>query len=284
MVEYDRLSAEERAKYTKLPKWQNPRSHTALSGQIGYLVDLAKAYIVNNSEETGITADDLEKGGYSIYTTFDKKKVEELEKSVKKVYKKNIKPDERPDTDTHVQFGGASVDPATGAIKAIYGGEDATRHFTNNADATGAQVGSTFKPFVLAAAMNWGVRNPDLDPVQSQDERTKVSEKSLYSGKNRLKIKEYDGTIWQNEKGEQWEQVNDGDMSYGTPPDYKIDLREAMRESVNSSFVQLGDQRRRPGEQPRRYQLPVVLHRHLQPQRDPHGGRLCHVRGERQAA
>ncbi|MEU3144407.1 MULTISPECIES: transglycosylase domain-containing protein [unclassified Streptomyces] len=239
MVEYDRLDPATRAKYTKLPKVQNPRSNTALSGQIGYLVDLAKAYIVNNSEETGVTANQLEQGGYSIHTTFDRKKVEELEKAVQKVYKKNIKPEERPE-DTHVQFGGASVNPATGAIEAIYGGTDATKHFTNNADSTGAQVGSTFKPYVLAAAMKWGVRDPDGDPVQAQDERTKVSEKSLYSGKNKLKIKEYDGSVWQNEKGEQWEQVNDGDESRGTPPDYKIDLREAMQFSVNSAFVQLG--------------------------------------------
>ncbi|MGW5210401.1 transglycosylase domain-containing protein [Streptomyces sp. NPDC004051] len=240
MVEYGHLDPSIRAKYTKLPEWQNPRSNTALSGQTGYLVDLAKAYIVNNSEETGITADLLEQGGYSIYTTFDKKKVKALEESVQKVYKKNIKPEERPETDTHVQFGGATVDPATGAIVAIYGGTDATKHFTNNADSTGAQVGSTFKPYVLAAAMQWGVRDPDKDPDQAQDERTQVSEKSLYSGKNRLKIKEYDGSIWQNEKGEQWEQVNDGDETYGTAPDYKIDLREAMQYSVNSSFVQLG--------------------------------------------
>ncbi|WAX79098.1 transglycosylase domain-containing protein [Streptomyces sp. KMM 9044] len=239
MVEYGHLDPTTRAKHTKLPKVQNPRSNTALSGQIGYLVDLAKAYIVNNSEETGITANQLEQGGYSIHTTFDRKKVEELEKAVQKVYKENIKPEERPE-DTHVQFGGASVNPATGAIEAIYGGTDATKHFTNNADSTGAQVGSTFKPYVLAAAMKWGVRDPDGDPVQAQDERTQVSEKSLYSGKNKLKIKEYDGSVWQNEKGEQWEQVNDGDETYGTAPDYKIDLREAMRESVNSSFVQLG--------------------------------------------
>ncbi|MFD3733998.1 transglycosylase domain-containing protein [Streptomyces sp. NPDC058632] len=240
MVEYDRLDPATRARYTKLPKVQNPRSNTALSGQIGYLVDLAKAYIVNNSEETGITANQLEQGGYSIHTTFSRKKVEELEKAVQKVYKENIKPEERPETDTHVQFGGASVNPATGAIEAIYGGTDATKHFTNNADSTGAQVGSTFKPYVLAAAMKWGVRDPGGDPVQAQDERTKVSEKSLYSGKNKLKIKEYDGSVWQNEKGEQWEQVNDGDESHGTPPDYKIDLREAMQFSVNSAFVQLG--------------------------------------------
>ncbi|PZT69087.1 penicillin-binding protein [Streptomyces sp. SW4] len=237
MVEYGYLSQAERDKHTTLPKTQNPRSNTALSGQIGYLVDLAKASVIKNDIAT---ADQLEKGGYSIHTTFDKKQVEELEKSVQKVYKEKIDPEKRPETDKHVQFGGASVDPETGAIRAIYGGTDATKHFTNNADVTGAQVGSTFKPFVLAAAMKWGVRDPDGLPEQAQDERTVVSPKSLYTGKNKYKIKNYDGSVWHNEKGEEWLQVNDGDVSYGEPPEYKIDLREAMRESVNSSFVQLG--------------------------------------------
>ncbi|MDR3084172.1 MAG: penicillin-binding protein, partial [Streptomyces sp.] len=163
-----------------------------------------------------------------------------LENAVKKVRKANIKPKEDPEHDTHVQFGGASVDTKTGAIKAVYGGEDATKHFSNNADVTGAQVGSTFKPFVLAAAMNWGVRNPDLEADQSRDERTIVSPKSLYSGKNRLKIKLYNGEVWKNEKDKEWLQPNDGNASVGSPPDYQIDLREAMRESVNSAFVQLG--------------------------------------------
>ncbi|MYX45753.1 penicillin-binding protein [Streptomyces sp. SID89] len=237
MVEYGHLSAAERAKYTTLPKWQNPRSNTRLSGQIGYLVDLAKAYIINNTE---ITADDLQRGGYQIRTTFDKKKVQELEAAVTKVRKANIDPKKRPDHDTYVQFGGASVNPASGAIEAIYGGEDATKHFTNNADATGAQVGSTFKPFVLAAAMRDGVRDPNGDEIQAQDERTQVSPKSRFSGKNKLKIKNYDGSVWKNEKGEEWLQTNDDQLSYGSPPNYMIDLREAMRESVNSAFVQLG--------------------------------------------
>ncbi|MEU2877854.1 transglycosylase domain-containing protein [Streptomyces sp. NPDC007070] len=237
MVEYGHLSAAERAKYTTLPKWQNPRSNTRLSGQIGYLVDLAKAYIINN---TDITADDLQRGGYQIRTTFDKKKVQELEAAVTKVRKANIDPKKRPDHDTYVQFGGASVNPASGAIEAIYGGEDATKHFTNNADATGAQVGSTFKPFVLAAAMRDGVRDPNGDEIQAQDERTQVSPKSRFSGKNKLKIKNYDGSVWKNEKGEEWLQTNDDQLSYGSPPNYMIDLREAMRESVNSAFVQLG--------------------------------------------
>ncbi|MFF8879426.1 transglycosylase domain-containing protein [Streptomyces flaveolus] len=237
MVEYGHLNQAERGKYTELPTVQNPRSNTQLGGQIGYLVDLARASVIKD----GIaTRDQLDQGGYEIHTTFDQKKVEALETAVTKVYKANIKPDERPKTDTHVQFGGASVNPETGAIEAIYGGADATKHFTNNADVTGAQVGSTFKPFVLAAAMKWGVRDPDGPEDQPQDERTVVSPKSLYSGQNDLKIKNYNGSIWTNEKGEQWRQENDGKDSLGDPPDYKIDLREAMRESVNSAYVQLG--------------------------------------------
>ncbi|MFC8869637.1 transglycosylase domain-containing protein [Streptomyces sp. NPDC057148] len=237
MVEYDYLSAAERAKYKTLPDWQSPRSNAKLGGQIGYLVDLAKSTLIKNNVAT---RDQLEKGGYSIHTTFDKKKVDDLEAAVQKVYKEKIDPEKRPEKDTHVQFGGASVDPETGAIKAVYGGQDATKHFTNNADVTGAQVGSTFKPFVLAAAMKWGVRDPELGETQAQDERTIVSPKSLYSGKNDLKIKNYDGTIWKNEDGEQWLQENDGKESVGEPPNYQIDIRESMRLSVNSAFVQLG--------------------------------------------
>jgi membrane peptidoglycan carboxypeptidase len=240
MVQYGHLSASERAKYTTLPKWQNPRSNSRLSGQIGYLVDLTKSYLINNSAQTGVTSDSLQRGGYEIYTTFDKKKVNALEAAVTKVRKANIKPKERPKYDTHVQFGGASVDPSTGAIKAIYGGEDATKHFTDNADSTGAQVGSTFKPFVLAAAMTYGVRDPKGPETQPQDERTIVSPESLYSGQNRLKIKKYDGTVWMDKAGKEWLQTNDGNLPVGDPPDYKITLRYAMQESVNSAYVQLG--------------------------------------------
>ena len=237
MVEYGHLGQEERAKHTDLPKVENPRSNSQLSGQVGYLVDLAKASVIKSGK---VTQKQLERGGYSIHTTFKKKKVESLKNAVENVYKNEIDPEKRPETDTHVQFGGASVNPETGAIEAIYGGQDATKHFTNNADVTGAQVGSTFKPYVLAAAMKWGVRDPDLGEQQAQDERTVVSPKSRYSGKNNLKIKEYDGAIWENEKGEQWRQENDGQDDAGAPPDYMIDLREAMRESINSAFVQLG--------------------------------------------
>ncbi|MFD6555353.1 transglycosylase domain-containing protein [Streptomyces sp. NPDC058398] len=238
-VEDGRLTAAQRAQYKKFPTIQSPRSNAALGGQVGYLIDLANAYLTKNSDKTGITETALRRGGYEIHTTFEKKKVDALEDAVKKVQKANIKPKLRPQNDKYVQFGGASVNPDSGAIEAIYGGVDATKHFTDNADQTGAQVGSTFKPFVLAAAMTWGVRDPDGLESQPQDQRTKVSPKSFYSGKNKLKIKDYNGTDWRDDKGKEWLQTNDGGQSLN-PPTYRIDLREAMRESVNSAYVQLG--------------------------------------------
>lgn len=229
MVKDGHLEEAERAKYDTFPMPDKPKKDAQLSGQVGYLVDLAKAYFINNNEE-GYTADDLDEGGFEIRTTFNRKKVEALNKAVTDVYKKNIDPDKRPKTDTHVQFGGASVEPETGKIVAIYGGADATKHFTNNADQTGAQVGSTFKPYVLAAAMRDGVRDPKLGPEQSLDERTLVSpDKSRYNGKNKLKIKEYNGDVWTNEDGKEWLQRNDGDESWD-----EIDLRKAMKVSANS--------------------------------------------------
>ncbi|WP_078953717.1 transglycosylase domain-containing protein [Streptomyces globisporus] len=227
------ISAAERAKYTTFPKVQPPRKSANLGGQIGYLVSTADQ---NMKNQFGITEEQLQRGGYEIYTTFEKEKVDKMEATIKKVIKENIDPKKRPKTDTHVQFGGASVDTATGKIVAIYGGVDATKHFRSNADATGAQVGSTFKPFVLAAAMKDGVRDKDGDPVQDASERTIVDpDKSLYNGKDDLTIRKYNGEIWRDDKGDEWKQSNDEDASYGP-----VSLRYAMIKSANSPYVQLG--------------------------------------------
>ncbi|MFJ8920908.1 Membrane carboxypeptidase (penicillin-binding protein) [Streptomyces sp. LamerLS-316] len=233
-VKDGRLSAAKRATFTEFPMPRPPQKDAKLGGQTGYLVDLATKYFLAHNDK-GVTEKELSRGGYEIHTTFDKNKVTQLEKSIKKVYDAKIDPEKRPDKDTHVQFGGASVDTKTGAILATYGGQDATKHYTNNADATGAQVGSTFKPFVLAAAMQYGKRDPEGGPDQSESERTPVSPKSIYNGDNELKINQYNGDVWMNDDGKEWLQTNDGDHSYGD-----ITLRYAMQESANSPYVQLG--------------------------------------------
>ncbi|CAM5669379.1 penicillin-binding protein [Streptomyces californicus] len=233
-VKDKRMTAQERAKYTKFPEPLKPKKDAKLGGQTGYLVELAKKYFLANNDKK-ITAKDLELGGFEIHTTFQKKQVDQLEAAVKKVYKAKIRPEERPKTDTHVEFGGASVDAKTGAIIATYGGQDATTHFTNNADATGAQVGSTWKPFVLAAAMQYGVRDPSGPPEQNESQRTKISPKSIYNGDDGVRIKDYTGKIWLDKDNNEWRQTNDGNHDHG-----EIDLREAMEQSANSPFVQLG--------------------------------------------
>ncbi|MEU6166167.1 transglycosylase domain-containing protein [Streptomyces tanashiensis] len=228
-----RLSAAERAKYTTFPKVEKPKKGANLSGQIGYLVSTAN---VNMQNQFDITEQELERGGYEIYTTFEKPKVDKMESVIKNLIEEKIDPKKRPKEDTHVQFGGASVDTATGKIVALYGGVDATKHFRSNADSTGAQVGSTFKPFVLAAAMRDGVRNPELGATQDASERKILDpDKSLYNGKDDLTIRRYDGTVWEDEKGDEWRQSNDEDASYGP-----ISLRYAMIKSANSPYVQLG--------------------------------------------
>ncbi|KAB2591010.1 penicillin-binding protein [Streptomyces arboris] len=233
-VKDGKMSAEERATYKEFPEPKPPKKNAKLGGQTGYLVELARKYFLANNTEN-ITAKEMELGGFEIHTTFEEKKVKALAKAVDKVYKAKIRPEERPKTDTHVEFGGASVDTKTGAILATYGGQDATKHFTNNADATGAQVGSTWKPFVLAAAMQYGVRDPKLGPDQDDSDRTIVSPESIYNGDNKLQIKEYNGEVWKDKDDNEWLQTNDGDYDHG-----EIDLRHAMEQSANSPFVQLG--------------------------------------------
>lgn len=234
MVKDNRLSAAERATYKDFPMPDQPKKEAKLGGQTGYLVDLATDYFLAHTKD-GTTERQLAQGGYEIHTTFDEDKVKQLEASISKVLKSKIDPEKRPDLDSHVEFGGASVDTRTGAIVATYGGQDATKHYTNNADATGAQVGSTFKPFVLAAGMQYGKRDPKLGPDQDKSQRTPVSPESVYDGDNKLKIKKYNGAVWTDEDNNPWLQTNDGDHSYGD-----IDLRYAMQESANSPFVQLG--------------------------------------------
>ncbi|WP_184560926.1 transglycosylase domain-containing protein [Streptomyces paradoxus] len=206
----------------KYPMPDPRKASKGMTGQIGYLADTAKKYVLNHSN---ISEKQFDQGGYQIRTTFKKANVEALAKAVKKVEKEKLDPKNR-ELDKHVQFGAASVKPKDGAIVALYGGAGYENgHFNNNADTSGVPVGSTWKPFVLAAAMEHGTYRSDgpLSPL------------SKYNGNDHLKVKNNDGTYVLKKDNTPFFQENESDRPWGY-----ISLYKAMEQSVNTPFVQLG--------------------------------------------
>lgn len=151
-VETGSMTKAERAEYREFPEPRTAAKPTSLGGQTGYLVDIANKYIKKSS---GLTDKDLARGGYRVHTTFEKDRTQQLERAVRSVRARDLDPKKRPE-DKYVEVGAASVRPEDGAVVAVYGGADATTRFANNADTAGVPVGSAFKPFVLAAALQHG--------------------------------------------------------------------------------------------------------------------------------
>ncbi|MFJ5221941.1 transglycosylase domain-containing protein [Streptomyces sp. NPDC088400] len=181
-VETGVMSAQERATYKDFPEPKKPTKPTSQAGQIGYLMDITNKYL---KSRIGLTGKELALGGYRIHTTFEKDKVDALAKAVEKVRAEKLDPAKR-EADRHVEVGAASVRPEDGAIVAVYGGSDAIKHFSNNADTSGVPVGSAFKPFVYAAAL----KRQGAFPAKAAEQRARAgtslavsllkSENSLY--------------------------------------------------------------------------------------------------------
>ncbi|WP_030064460.1 transglycosylase domain-containing protein [Streptomyces natalensis] len=225
MVANHHLSKADHDKYLKhgFPMPKQPKPVASKGGQIGYLMDTAKKYVLRHAADMSEAR--FDKGGYTIHTTFDRKKTAELAAAVKKVDKRYIDPKKRS-KDKYVQFGGASVVPGDGKIVALYGGEGYDKgHFSNNADTYGVPVGSTWKPFVLAAAMKGGTSHSNYQPI-SQDSR--------YDGNDHLKVKKADGTFVLKRDNSPFYQENESAHRWGY-----ISLTKAMEQSVNTPFVQL---------------------------------------------
>ncbi|MFH8771004.1 transglycosylase domain-containing protein [Streptomyces sp. NPDC017958] len=207
----------------KYPMPQGRKATKGMTGQISYLADTAKKYVLAHSK---ITEQEFDRGGFQIYTTFKKDKVNALSAAVKKIQKERLDPKHRS-LDKYVQFGAASVKPNDGAIVALYGGDGYENgHFTNNADTSGVPVGSTWKPFVLAAAMEYGTYKSPGTPV---------SPLSKYNGNDHLKVMKPDGSFYLNKDNSTFFQNNEGPRKWGY-----ITLRKAMEQSINTPFVQLG--------------------------------------------
>ncbi|MET7622011.1 transglycosylase domain-containing protein [Streptomyces sp. NPDC005408] len=211
MVELGYLSSGERAK-TAFPTPQAPRPTPGVSGQAGYLIDIARRYLVDNKIIDDAT---LASGGWSITTTFVKKNQDAMVAAVKKQLRR------LPDTQKAkaIRVGAASVDPSTGKILAAYGGPDYADQPYNDAIRHDLQAGSTFKPFDLAAALQ--------HRATTQDGHT-ITPGTRYDGTSRRCVQGLP-------RGLRYCPPNEDDRDYG-----RISLRSAMMKSVNAVYAQVG--------------------------------------------
>ncbi|MER5865112.1 transglycosylase domain-containing protein [Kitasatospora sp. NPDC002040] len=222
MVQTGHLSAAERAAYTEFPEPKRPAPHTGLGGQTGYLVELARSYVEGNG---GLTAAQLDLGGYQIHTTFDRARTAALAKAVEE-QGRQLDPEHRP-ADQNVRVGAASVG-TDGRILALYGGPDYLKQGFDNANASNVPAGSAFTPIVYAAALDQGVQ------LRRGGARTPVSPGTPYDGDDGVNVMTPEGPYWAR-NGKIVTVANDGRRSYG-----RIGLRTAVEQSVNGPMLQLG--------------------------------------------
>ncbi|PYC87517.1 penicillin-binding protein [Streptomyces tateyamensis] len=233
MVKTKAITADQKDQCLKagLPEPIKQAPSSNLNGQIGYIVDTVDKYI--EAKDPDITDAKLGHGGFQIYTTLQKDKVDKLSHAVDQISQQNLDPVKRAKYDTFVQVGAASVVPGDGALVAIYGGPGIEKgQYSNNADTNGVPVGSTFKPYVLATAMQVGVQTqtgPDGKPMR-------INEDSRYNADDLSTIRKPDGSLVTNPDGSVFKQKNDEDGPQGY-----VTLRKAMINSFNVPFVQLGE-------------------------------------------
>lgn len=222
MVDTGKLSAKERAKYTKFPEPEDPPQLEGMEGQTGYLVETAKAYI---SAHTDISDAEFALGGYQVRTTFEKPKVTALAKAANKALAK-LDSDKKT-ADSHVRAGAASV-ATDGRILALYGGRDYLKQGFNDANSSIVPAGTSFTPFVYAAALSDGILK------ERGGARLEVSPRLVYNGDDEVQVTTPEGLYWGRD-GKIATGHNDDERDWGN-----ITLRESMAQSVNTPFIQLG--------------------------------------------
>lgn len=212
MVKEGWLSPADRAK-AKFPTPKEAKGASNLSGQRGYLVQAVEEYLTANDI---VDEDTLDKGGYRITTTLQKNRQDAFKEAVDDQVMSKVDKDARK-VDRNVRAGGASIDPKTGKVVAMYGGIDYTKQYVNNATRRDYQVGSTFKPFVFTSAVENGSVTQDGRPITPN---------TIYDGTNKRPVQGWDGGTYAPE--------NEDDVDYGD-----ITVRTATDKSVNSVYAQM---------------------------------------------
>jgi membrane peptidoglycan carboxypeptidase len=211
MVDEGWLDAGERAALT-FPTPRRTTLPTGLSGQRGYIVNIVKNHLVQHGivDEAALDA-----GGYRITTTLHKDKQDAFVDAVNDNLMDRLDRENRK-VDTYVRAGGASVDPKTGKVVAMYNGIDYVKQYTPNATRRDFQVGSSFKPFVFTAAVEHGSR--------TQDGR-RITPNTVYDGTSERPVQGWGG---------RYAPENEDHRDYGD-----ITVREATDKSVNAVYAQM---------------------------------------------
>lgn len=165
-------------------------------GPKGYILQMVRTELTHSK---AFTADEVETGGYTIRTTIDKSAQDQMQKVA------SPRPAGLPKT---AQQGAASIDPRTGAIVAMYAGDDFLTHQYSNATQAHFEPGSTVKPFTLLTAINKG-----------------ASPRTVFNGNSPRRFAGLTSSV-----------SNSGGVSYGP-----INLYQALANSVNTAFVDLNE-------------------------------------------
>ncbi|MFD0146106.1 MULTISPECIES: transglycosylase domain-containing protein [unclassified Streptomyces] len=210
MVEEGWLDPAERATL-KFPAPLKEKAAPGMEGQRGYLVEAANQELIRQ----GISAEDIKAGGWTITLNIDEQKQKDLVKAVERQLEKKL--DRKGDKkDATVQAGATSVDPKTGKVVAMYGGVGATEHWTSNATRRDYQPASTFKPIVLASALD--------NRALTQDGR-EIGLGTIYDGTSKRPV--VGSSI-------AFKPENEDNRSYGP-----VTVQKATNSSINSVYAQM---------------------------------------------
>jgi membrane peptidoglycan carboxypeptidase len=205
------ISAADRAEAT-FPKVVKYAPRKAASGPNGFVTQAVKDELKNKLK---LSDQDVDRGGFKIVTTIDKKAQDAAVAAVK---------DRMPTgkSASTLRVGLTSIKPGDGAVVAMYGGADYRKEQFNTATQATMQAGSTFKIFTLLAAVS------AKDPV---------STRTRFDGHSPQYFKEFE------DPGAATDFLRRGGVrNFGPFPGEQfgnIDLRTATGHSVNTVYAQL---------------------------------------------
>ena len=197
MAETGAISADKADKASKrLPNFPEIDQESQYGGQKGHILTMVRKELIR----LGFSEDEIDGGGLRVTTTFTKKVMDAAEQGVREA-----KPEGFGDKELHI--GVASVEPGTGAIRGLYGGQDFLDSQINWA-VSGGQAGSTMKAAALVAAIRDG-----------------FSLRDTFEGNSPITLP--DGTDFENQ----------GDTDYGSA----VSMIEATENSINTAFIDMTD-------------------------------------------